>query len=157
MSDELEQTETRGRKPRQQREAEQKKVSWRPPELLPSPSPEEGYVFRWIRISALGHDDVSNISARLREGYEPVKASEHPEVQVIGSLDGRFKDCIIYGGLMLCKIPQEIAEQRDAYYREQARAQLKSVDNNFMRENDSRMPLFNERKSETNFGNGSSS
>jgi hypothetical protein len=84
MSEELEMT-PRGRKARQPREQEQRVVSWRPPELLPEPHPEEGYAFRWVRISTFGHDDVSNISARLREGYEPVKASDHPEVQVFGA------------------------------------------------------------------------
>lgn len=151
-----EEEETRGRRARKTRETEQRPVSWRPPELLPNPDPEEGFEFRWIRIATLGSDDVSNISARMREGYVPVKASEHPEVQVIGSEMGRFKDCIVYGGLMLCKIPVEIAKQRDEYYRQQAAAQMTSVDNNFMRQNDPRMPLFHERKSKVTFGNGSS-
>lgn len=149
-------TEARGRKPRQTREAEQRPMSWRPPELLPNPNPEEGYEFRWIRISTLGHPDVANTSGRLREGYEPVKASEHPEVHVMDTMEGRFKDCIVYGGLMLCKIPTEMARQRDAYYRRQADAQLHSVNNSLMREQDSRMPIFNERKSKVKFGTGSS-
>lgn len=146
----------RGRPARVTREASQKVVSWRPPELLPTPNPEEGYGYRWIRLSMMGQDDVSNISARLREGFEPVKASEHPEVQVIGQRIGSYEDCIIYGGLMLCKIPAELAEQRDSYWRDQAEAQLTAVDNNFMRQNDARMPLFRERRTDTSFGAGKS-
>lgn len=146
----------RGRQPRKSREAEQKTVSWRPPEVLPTPNPEEGFDFRWVRVSTMGQDDVSNISARLREGYEPVKATEHPEVHVIGQRVGHYDDCITYGGLMLCKIPTEIAEQRNAFYRTQAESQMTSVDNNFMRQSDARMPLFNERKSQVTFGTGKS-
>lgn len=128
--------------------------SWAPAQLLPDPTPEPGYTFRWIRISTLGLDDAMNISTRLREGYEPVKATDHPEVQVIGSLEGRFPDCIVIGGLMLCKIPQELADQRDDYYRGQAKQQLQAVDNSLMRQSDSRMPLFKERKSEVVIGKG---
>lgn len=148
--------ETRGRKARQTREQEQRPVSWRPPDLLPTPDPEEGYSFRWIRISTFGQADVSNTSGRLREGYVPVKASEHPEVHVMDTTEGRFKDCVVYGGLLLCKIPTELARQRDAYYRNQAEAQLRSVDSSLMREQDSRMPIFNERKTSARFGTGAS-
>jgi hypothetical protein len=131
---------------------------WMPPSLLPDPNPEPGYVYRWIRLSTLGTDDPSNISSKLREGYEPVKASDHPEVQVFGSeIKGRFADTIQVGGLMLCKIPAEFAEQRNEFYRRQAEGQMESVDNAFMRENDPRMPLFRERQSQVKFGRGSQS
>ena len=128
---------------------------WLPPETLPSPNPEPGYAFRWIRVSTLGTDDPSNISSKLREGWEPVKASEHPEIQLMGSgSKNRFPDSIEIGGLMLCKTPKEFAEQRDAYYQKQADGQMQSVDNTFMRDNDPRMPLFKERRSEVSFGRG---
>jgi hypothetical protein len=129
-----------------------------PPSLLPDPNPEPGYVYRWIRLSTLGTDDPSNISSKLREGYEPVKASDHPEVQVFGSeIKGRFSDTIQVGGLMLCKIPAEFAEQRNEFYRRQAEGQMESVDNAFMRENNPKMPLFRERQSQVKFGRGSQS
>ena len=144
------------RGPRKTRDAEKRTApKWTPPQMLPDPRPEPGYGFRWIRISTMGETDSMNLSTRLREGYEPVKASDHPEVEVQGA-EGRFQDNIIIGGLMLCKIPIEISEQRDEYYRRQAQAQMTSVDSSLMRLNDSRMPLFNERKSEVAFGNGSS-
>jgi hypothetical protein len=128
---------------------------WMPPETLPSPNPEEGYAFRWIRISTLGSDDPSNISSKLREGWEPVKASEHPEIQLmsVGSKN-RFPDSIEIGGLLLCKTPKEFVEQRDDHYQKQADGQMQSVDNTFMRDNDPRMPLFKERRSEVTFGRG---
>ena len=110
---------------------------WMPPETLPSPNEEPGYSFRWIRVSTLGKDDPSNVSSKLREGWEPVKASEHPEIQLIGnSSQNRFPDSIEIGGLLLCKTPKEFTEQRDSYYQKQADGQMQSVDNTFMRDND---------------------
>ena len=131
--------------------------AWMPPQTLPDPNPEPGYAFRWIRVSTLGNSDPSNVSSKLREGWEPVKASDHPEVHVSASGSGRFPDSIEIGGLLLCKTPQEFVQQRDAYYQRQAEGQMQSVDSSFMRENDPRMPLFRERKSEVKFGRGSQS
>ena len=138
------------------REATERPKQWMPPLLLPDPHPEPGYVFRWIRVSTLGSDDPMNVSSKLREGWEPVKASDHPEIQLMGTgSKARFADSIEVGGLLLCKTPAEFAEQRDAYYRNQASGQMDSVDNNFMRENDPRMPLFKDRQTKVTFGRGS--
>jgi len=128
---------------------------WMPPQLLPNPNPEPGYGFRWIRVSTLGTDDPMNISSKLREGWEPVKASEHPEIQLMGTGKNRFPDSIEIGGLLLCKTPSEFAEQRDAYYQQQAEGQMSALDNNFMRESDPRAPLFRERQTKVTFGRGS--
>lgn len=95
-----------------------------------------------------------NTSSKLREGWEPVKATDHPEVHMTGSEDGRFKDNIVVGGLMLCKAPSEMVDERNSYYRDQANATMNAVDNNLMRENDARMPLFRERKTKVTFGTG---
>jgi len=130
-------------------------TKWRPPELLPSPNPEPGYSFRWIRVSTMGTADPSNISSKLREGWEPVKASEHPEIQLMNIGEkARFPDSIEIGGLILCKTPSEFVDQRNDYYQRQTESQMQSVDNNFMRESDARMPLFKERRSEVKFGRG---
>lgn len=137
------------------REKAERPKKWMPPQLLPDPTPEAGYVFRWIRVSTLGSTDPMNVSSKFREGWEPVKASDHPEIQLMGNGSGRFPDGIEIGGLLLCKTPKEFAEQRDAYYRQQAEGQMQSVDSNFMRDNDPRMPLFKERRSEVKFGRGS--
>lgn len=136
------------------RAAAERPKRWAPAQLLPEPNPEPGYAFRWIRLSTLNADDPMNISAKLREGWEPVKASDHPEVHVFGSENNRFPDSIVVGGLMLCKTPTELVDQRNAYYHGQAESQMQSVDNNFMRENDPRMPLFRERQSKVTFGTG---
>jgi hypothetical protein len=137
------------------REKTARKRTWAPPELLPTPTPEEGYTYHWVRISTRGEADPMNVSSKLREGWEPVKASDHPEIHVMGVENERFKDNVVIGGLMLCKAPKEFVEDRNAYYLNQANAQINSVDNNFMRENDPRMPLFAERKTTVSFGKGS--
>ena len=137
------------------RETTVRKKSWTRPEVLPTPNPEEGYKFHWVRISTRGEADPMNVSGKLREGWEPVKASDHPEIFLAGIESDRFKDNIVVGGLLLCKAPVELVEERNDFYSQQAEAQLRSVDNNFMRENDPRMPLFNERKTKVSFGRGS--
>ena len=95
-----------------------------------------------------------NLSSKLREGWEPCRAQDHPEIQLFVDPTSQFKDNIVIGGLMLCKTPAEMVDQRDAWFRKQAESQMQSVDNNFLRESDPRMPLFNERKSSVSFGKG---
>jgi hypothetical protein len=149
-------TELDNREPRalQTRDTAERPKKWTPPQLLPDPTPEEGYAYRWIRIATLGKDDAMNISGKLREGWEPVKASDHPEVRLFSGGQSRFPDSIEVGGLLLCKTPVEFTEQRNAYYTQQAESQMQSVDNAYMRENDPRMPLFKERSTKVTFGRG---
>lgn len=136
------------------RERTVRKKAWTRPEVLPSPNPEPGYDFHWVRVSTQGQVDATNVSSKLREGWEPVKATDHPEITIVAIEQERFKDNIVIGGLMLCKAPKEMIEERNAYYNDQAQAQMTSVDNSLMRENDPRMPLFNERKTKVTFGKG---
>jgi hypothetical protein len=138
----------------QTREKTVRKRSWQRPELLPSPTPEEGYEYHWVRVSTQGQADATNVSSKLREGWEPVKAADHPEITMVTVENERFADNVVIGGLMLCKAPKELVEERNDYYDTQTKSQMNSVDNNFMRENDPRMPLFNERKTKVTFGNG---
>jgi hypothetical protein len=137
------------------REASARPAKWMPPQLLPDPIPEEGYAFRWIRVSTLNAADPLNVSSKLREGWEPVKASDHPEIRLFGSTpDARFPDAVLVGGLLLCKTPAEFIDQRNAYYGQQSEQQMQSVDSSYMRESDPRMPLFKERSSKVTFGKG---
>jgi hypothetical protein len=136
------------------REQTTRKRSWQRPELLPSPEPEDGYKFHWVRVSTQGQVDATNVSSKIRGGWEPVKASDHPEITMVSVENERFKDNVVIGGLMLCKAPVEMVEERNDYYNQQARSQMESVDNYLMRENDPRMPLFNERKTKVTFGKG---
>ena len=146
--------ENRIKRDQETRETETRKRSWQRPEVLPTPEPEDGYAFRWVRVSMLGQVDATNVSSKLREGWEPVRAEDYPQFTVLNVEQEKFADNIVQGGLMLCKVPQEIADERNAHYEQQARNQIQSVDNNLMRENDARMPLFNDRKTKVTFGNG---
>jgi hypothetical protein len=139
--------ETRTNRELETREKVARRKSWQRPELLPSPNPEPGFEFRWIRVSTLGTADPMNVSSKFREGWEPVKASDHPEIQMLVVENEKFKDNVVIGGLMLCKTPTELVEDRNSYYQQQTDNQMSAVDNNFMRENDPRMPLFKERQS----------
>lgn len=138
------------------REATQRIKLWTPPETLPNPKPQPGWVFRWIRTTIMGQMDPTNASAKFREGWTPVKASDVPELMMFTdpNSNSRFKDNIEIGGLLLCKAPEEMAQQRAEYYSRQAQSQMEAVDNSFMRSNDERMPLFNEKRSVTSFGRG---
>ena len=131
-----------------------RKTAWTRPTVLPDPTPEDGYTYHWVRISTNGQSDATNISSKIREGWEPVRAEDHPEIFSDAVDDVRFKDNVIVGGLMLCKAPLELVAERTEYYDNMAQSQMRSVDNNLMRENDPRMPLFNDRKTKVTFGKG---
>ena len=153
----MEQTQAQNRKPR---EADSRAVArrpnmWQAPEVLPNPEPRPGWKHRWVRTSTLGTADPSNVSSKLREGYEPCKAEDYPELMLHAATEGRFKGAIEVGGLLLCRIPEEFMEQRAQYYEQQNKAQVESVDNNFLRQSDARMPLFAEKSSKVSFGSGS--
>ena len=145
---------------RKSREAESRAVSqrptmWKAPEVLPSPDDRPGWKHRWVRISTMGQADPSNISSKLREGYEPCKAEDYPELMLHAATEGRFKGNIEVGGLLLCRIPEEFMVQRAQHFDHQNKAQMESVDNNFLRQSDARMPLFSEKSSKVTFGSGS--
>ena len=101
-----------------------------------------------------GQADAMNVSSKMREGWEPVKLADHPEMQLLTNPDSRYKDSVEVGGLLLCKTPEEFVEQRAAYYNKQTQAQTDAVDNSFMKENDARMPLFKDKRTTTSFGKG---
>ena len=134
-------------------EAERPKV-WQPASTLPEPDKLPGYAYRWVRVSTQGQSDPRNISSKMREGWEPVRIEEQPKFRMLVDPDSRFKDNIEVAGLLLCKAPKELMDQRKQYFANKNQAQMDSVDNNFMRESDARMPLFREKKSSTSFGKG---
>jgi|TARA_R110000751_G_scaffold10638_1_gene38564 hypothetical protein len=136
------------------REKDVRKRSWQRPETLPSPIPQEGYDFHWVRVSTQGLVDATNVSSKMREGWDPCLAKDHPEITMVTVEQERFAENVVIGGLMLCKAPSELVQERTDYYTTQTKSQMDSVDNNLMRENDPRMPLFNDRQSKTTFGKG---
>lgn len=148
--------ENRASRESQVRAKKERTKSWQRPELLPTPDPQPGYKFHWVRVSTLNVTDATNVSSKLREGWEPAKAEDHPEMMMMATdAHEKFKDNIVIGGLLLCKAPTELVEERNQYYSDQAKLQMNSVDNSFLQDNDPRMQKFSDRKSTVSFGNGS--
>jgi hypothetical protein len=137
------------------RTTQERPKQWQQAELLPEPDKEPGYAYRWVRTATLNTADPRNLSGKLREGWEPVQVEEQPKFKLLIDPNSRFSGNIEIGGLLLCKCPTELMDQRNEYFARQARSQEEAVDNNLMRQSDPRMPIFNERKSSTSFGKGS--
>lgn len=145
---------TDNRQPRasESREKASRRKPWTPPSSLDAPPAPEGFVHRWIRESVMGFDDKKNLSARLREGFELVRADEYPGYQAPTIQDGRHAGVIGVGGLLLARFPIETKQERDAYYGQRTRDQLTAVDQNLMREQHPSMPIHNDRQSRVTFG-----
>jgi len=136
------------------RQTEARAKDYMPPSHLPDPDHRPGLAHRWVRISTWGVDDPVNASKQNREGWEPVKRADYPEFVGFGehTKDGTVK----LGGLILCKMPEEQAKARDAYYQKQTRRQLESVDAQLMKESNPRMPIIRpDKRSDITFGGGS--
>ena len=137
----------------QTREKTSRNKPWRPPSQLDAPDPPEGFVHRWIRESVMGVDDKKNLSARLREGFDLVRAEEYPDFEAPTVQDGKHAGVIGVGGLVLARFPIETREQRNAHYRNATRDQMTAVDNDLMREQHPSMPISKpERQSRVTFG-----
>ena len=130
---------------------EVKKV-WTPPNSLDAPPAPTGYRHQWIRAEILGQSDAKNIASSLREGWELVRADEYPESNYPTMHEGRYAGMIGVGGLLLARIPEEIAIQIDAYYKKQNEAKEEAVDNNLMKEQHPSMPFNQERQTRVTFG-----
>jgi len=117
------------------RNDEMRAQSWTPPSMLPDPRPQPGWHHRWVRKDILGEADKSSMGKRAREGYKPVDLSEYPELQLGDSGIAEV------GGLILCRIPEEVYLSRREYYDQKNQQQVASVEANLMRESDPRMPL----------------
>lgn len=137
------------------RETAERPKTWVRPSALPTPPPRPGVTYRWVRVSTLGNSDARNVSMRMREGYVPVRREDFPEFQIMSDVDSRFPENIEVGGLVLCQIDAEITKDRKRQMQQISDAQMQSVDNAYLRENDPRMPMLQpERTSRTNFGTG---
>ena len=134
------------------REGTSRRKPWAPPSRLDAPKAPPGYVHRWIRISVRGEDDKTNAYQRLREGWEPVRADEYPEFHAPVIDEGKYTGIIGNGGLMLCRIPVETANERSAYYGTRAREQMVAVDEDLMKDQHPSMPISRSRQSRVSFG-----
>ena len=125
---------------------------WTPPSSLDAPPAPDGFRHRWIRAESLGFQDTKNISARLREGFELVRADEYPDTQYPVITDGKYAGVIGVGGLLLARISEEIAKQRAAYIDSLSRGQDEAVEHDLMREQHKSMPINVDRQSRVTFG-----
>ena len=145
----------------QSREKESRVKPWRPPSQLDAPPPPEGYHHRWIRETVMGYDDRKNLSTRLREGFELVRADEYPDFEAPTVQDGKHAGVIGVGGLILARFPVETNKQRNDYFKNKTDDQMKAVDNDLLREQHPSMPISKpDRQSRVTFGgsdNGSDS
>ena len=129
----------------EKREQEARPQTWSPPNMLPDPLPKDGYTFKWVRISTQGQDDPMNYSKKLREGWEPVPLAEAPEMEhLVLDPNPRFKGNVEVGGLLLCRMPDGVAAQRNEYYQHQSEEAMRSVDNTLMRESNLVCPSASE-------------
>ena len=124
------------REPReaQTREKKAARKPWAPPSALDAPNPPEGYVHRWVRLEIRGQDDRKNVMARLREGWEPVRADEYPDFESPIVEEGKLEGVIGVGWLILCRIPIETVQERDAFFANKTQNQMDAVDNDMMKD-----------------------
>ena len=144
--------DTRTSRASQTREKESRKKVWSPPSSLDAPPAPTGFKHRWIRAESLGFNDTKNIAGRVRSGYELVRADEYPDSDYPKVEDGKYAGVIGVGGLVLTRVPEEIAESRAQYYAERGIEQDKAVDNDLMKEQHPDMPINIERQSRVTFG-----
>ena len=163
MTDEFKNTEVtsdRNSRSAETRASQTRRTPWTPPSMLDAPKPPPGYQFRWIREATRGIDDKSNMSKRIREGYEPVRAEDYPDFEAPTIEQGSNTGVIGVGGLILAKVPIETAAERTAYFENEAKTAMQGVDHNYMRESDPRMPIKDsdiQRTSKVEFGSRNNS
>ena len=136
----------------QTREKESRKKVWTPPSSLDAPPAPDGFRHRWIRAEVVGFDDTKNMSGKIRSGWELVRADEYPESQYPSVKDGKYAGVIGVGGLLLARIPEEIAKSREAFFKQQTDARDEAINNDLMKEQHSSMPINSDRQSRVTFG-----
>ena len=136
----------------QTREKQSRPKVWAPPSSLDAPPAPTGFQHRWLRSESLGFNDSKNIQGRLRSGYELVRADEYPDSDYPVVEDGKYKGVIGVGGLVLARVPEEIAKSRNEYYQRMHDDKVKAVDSDLMKEQHPYMPINIDRQSRVTFG-----
>jgi len=136
----------------QTRDKESKPKVWTPPSALDAPPAPNGFRHRWVRAESLGFQDTKNVSGRIRQGYELVRSDEYPDSDYPIVEDGKYAGVIGVGGLVLTRVPEEVAKQRQAYYAKQSQEQVEALDNDLMKEQHSSMPINIDRQTRVTFG-----
>jgi hypothetical protein len=136
----------------QTRSKTERPKKWTPPTSLDAPKPPAGFRHRWIRAEIVGFDDTKNIMGQLRSGWELVRADEYEGQDYPVVKDGKYAGIIGVGGLLLARIPEEIAKQRDEYFKKQTEARDEAVDSDLMKEQHPSMPINIDRQTSVTFG-----
>ena len=136
----------------QTRVKEARKQVWTPPSSLDAPPAPTGYRHRWIRAESMGFDDTKNVMGKMRSGWELVRADEYPEGDFPTVQDGKHSGVIGVGGLLLARIPEEIAKSREEYFKQQVADREQAVENDLMKEQHPSMPINQDRQSRVTFG-----
>ena len=136
----------------QSRDKDKRPQTWTPPSSLDAPPAPDGYRHRWIRTEVLGFDDTKNMSGKIRSGFELVRADEYPETSYPQMKDGKYAGVIGVGGLVLARIPEEVAKSREDWFKKQTQAKDEAINNDLMKEQHSSMPINAERQSRVTFG-----
>jgi hypothetical protein len=144
--------EKRASRASQTREKETRKKVWTPPSSLDAPPAPEGFRHRWVRAESMGFQDTKNVAGRLRSGYELVRADQYPDSDYPVIEDGKHKGVIGVGGLLLTRVPEEIAKSRAEYYSKQGIEQDHAVENDLMKEQHPSMPINQDRQTRVTFG-----
>ena len=131
---------------------DEKPKVWTPPSSLDAPPAPDGYRHRWIRAESLGQDDSKNVSGKMRSGWEFVRADEYPGTDYPSLTDGKYAGIIGVGGLLLARIPEEIAKSREEYFRNMTQDRNDALEHDLMKEQHPSMPINQERQTRVTFG-----
>ena len=136
----------------QTRDKVKRPTTWTPPSSLDAPPAPDGFRHRWIRAETMGFDDSQNMSGKIRSGWELVRADQYPGTDYPTVKDGKYAVVIGVGGLLLARIPEEIAKAREYYFNKQTEARDEAVNNDLMKEQHPSMPIDSERQTRVTFG-----
>ena len=136
----------------QTRDKVKRPTTWTPPSSLDAPPAPDGFSHRWIRTETMGFDDTKNMSGKIRSGWELVRADEYPGTDYPSVKEGKYAGVIGVGGLVLARIPEEVAKAREEYFRRQTKDKDDAVNNDLMKEEHPSMPINQERQTRVTFG-----
>jgi hypothetical protein len=136
----------------QTRDKVKRPTTWTPPSSLDAPPAPDGFRHRWIRTETMGFDDTKNMSGKIRSGWELVRADEYPGTDYPSVKEGKYAGVIGVGGLVLARIPEEVAKAREDYFRRQTKDKDDAVNNDLMKEEHPSMPINQERQTRVTFG-----
>ena len=136
----------------QTRDKVKRPTTWTPPSSLDAPPAPDGYRHRWIRTETMGFDDTKNMSGKIRSGWELVRADQYPETDYPTVKEGKYAGVIGVGGLVLARIPEEVAKAREEYFRRQTKDRDDAVNNDLMKEEHPSMPINQDRQTRVTFG-----